>query len=120
MALTDPQSVTIDGSTISLPRISVGENKSTYKSADGDTALVATHTYGRRIRRTVRVDQQKISPDPFIPANNIRNSGSVVLFFDYPLGGFDSDDQLEAYKGLHGLLSASTYANLAKILGGES
>lgn len=43
MAFADPQSVTIDGTAISLPRVSSGVNAGAFKSNDGLTALSANH-----------------------------------------------------------------------------
>jgi hypothetical protein len=120
MALTDPQSLTISGVTTALPRVNTGNNSSLYKSEGGELELLASSQYGRRIRRTVRVNSNKVAADPFIPAQNVRLSGSVYLVFDFPEVGFTHTEQLETYKGLQGQLAASSYAVLAKLLGGES
>jgi hypothetical protein len=120
MALTDPQSVTIGASTIALPRVNTGNNSSSYKSADSTTELVASSQYGRRTRRTIRINSNKLAADPLITTQNVRLSGSVYLVFDFPDVGFTATEQSDIYKGLAGTLSASSYAVLAKLLGGES
>lgn len=120
MAFTDPQSITISGSTISLPRTSTGAGTSAYQSADGLVALTASHAYGRRTRRVLRLDHSKITADPFIPAQNTKVSMSNYLVFDLPPAGYTNADALAVYVGFKGLFTATTDAAITKLLGGES
>lgn len=122
MAFSDPQSVNPGGGAVSLPRVNVGANSSTYRSADSTLEFSLSHLYTRRdrIRRTARVDLDKMSADPFIPAQNRLVSASAYVVIDLPSVGFSNTELLNLYKGLEGNLAASTYANMAKLLGGES
>lgn len=120
MSFADPQSVTIGGSAVSLPRVSTGANKSEYLSADGLVKLSNSIAYGKRIRRVTRLDHSKITPDPFIPAQNVEVSSSIYIVVDSPKAGYTSADLLDLMKALMGNVSASTYANAVKLLAGES
>lgn len=120
MAFTDPQSITISGVTTSLPRTNVSGGASEYSSADGLIELSASSTYGRRTRRVLRIDHGKITPDPFIPANNTKVSMSNYIVFDVPVAGYTNTEALAVYTGFKTLFSASSDALIVKLLGGES
>ena len=120
MSFTDPSSVTISGVTTSLPRTSVDEDRSEYTSADGLIQLIASHDYGKRTRRMVRLDTSKLTSDPYKPAENVKVGMSVYTVFDLPPAGFTNADALAAWVGFNTLLTASTNALVSKLLGGES
>jgi hypothetical protein len=120
MALTDPQSIKIGASTISLPRVETGKNESSYLSADGRTRLTLSSQYGKRTRRVVRVDVSKITTDPFIPANNVEVGMSNYLVFDLPPAGYNATEAKEVYSGLIEALQASSAKIITQLLGGES
>jgi hypothetical protein len=120
MAFTDPQSITISGTPISLPRISTGTNESKYSSSDGLVDLSASHAYGRRTRRVLRVDHSKITADPFIPDQNREVSMSHYMVFDVPAVGYTNADVKAVYAGFKALYTASSDALIDKLLGGES
>jgi hypothetical protein len=120
MAFSDPQSVTISGTAISLPRTSVGKNESSYASADGLVALSASHAYGRRTRRVLRLDHSKLTADPFIPAQNTKVSMSNYIVFDVPVAGYTNTEALAVYAGFKAAFTATSDALITKLLGGES
>lgn len=120
MALTDPQSITISGTPISLPRTSVGNNSSDYLSEDGLVKLNLSHAYGRRTRRVLRLDHSKITADPYIPATNAKVSMSNYMVFDVPVVGYSNTDILAIYTGLKTLFSATSDDMVKKLLGGQS
>jgi len=120
MAFSDPQSVTISGSAISLPRVSSGQDESTYRSGDGLVDLVASSAYGNRTRRVLRLDHKKITADPFIPAQNREVSMSNYMVFDVPSVGYTNAEIKAVYVGFNSLYTASTHALIDKLLGGES
>jgi hypothetical protein len=120
MSFADPQSITIAGSTISLPRVSTGDGKAEYLSSDGLVKLTASNAYGRRTRRVLRVDHSKLTSDPFIPANNQKVSMSCYLVFDLPVAGYTNTQAKDVYTGFKTLYTASTDALIDKVLGGES
>jgi hypothetical protein len=119
MALSDPQSVTI-GTAISVPRTGSGLNLGAFTSADGNTGLAVSHQYGKRTRRTARVNFSKIAADPLISAQNIKYSASAYIVLDVPVTGFSAAEQLQIITGLTTWLTASTNANAVKVIGGES
>lgn len=120
MSFSDPQSVTISGSAISLPRVTVGQGSSTYTSSDGLTSLSASSAYGRRTRRNIRLDLAKITADPFIPTQNQKVSMSVYTVFDLPPAGYTNADALAAWVGFRTALAATSDTLISKLLGGES
>jgi hypothetical protein len=120
MALSDPQSSTISGPPISLPRVSSGDGESEYLSSDGLVRLTLANAYGNRTRRVVRVDHSKITADPFIPSQNTKVSMSNYMVFDIPPAGYSNADVTAVYAGFKALFTASSDAVITKLLGGES
>jgi hypothetical protein len=120
MAFPDPQSVTIAAATTSLPLVSRGEHKAVYSSGDGLIDLTASHAYGRRIRRVLRLDHSKVSADPYQPDTNVERSMSCYTVFDIPPYGYTPAQALEVYEGFETLLTANSSALITKLLGGES
>lgn len=113
---TDPQSVTVNAVAVSLPRISSTGSSSSYRSADTTEMLTISSAEGKRNRRTVRVDFNKIAADP-LTAVNAKFTGSVYLVIDSPISGFSIAELQYQVTALTAWLSA---ANVAKVLGGES
>jgi hypothetical protein len=120
MALADPQSVTFASGAVSLPRTSSGVNSSSYTSADGAVKLLASHQYGKRVRRTARISSDKITTDPLVTGANIRVSASAYVVLDVPTAGFTADEQKGLLLAISTWLSASTGANATKLVGGEN
>lgn len=120
MAFTDPQSITISGTAIALPRTSVENNGSSYQSADGLVKLTASNAYGRRTRRVIRVDHSKITPDPFIPTQNARVSMSNYIVFDIPPAGYTNTEALAVWTGFKNLVTATSDKLITQLMGGES
>lgn len=120
MAYTDPQSVTIGASTVSLPRTGSGINTGTFTSADGSTRLTVSNSYAKRTRRVIRLDVSKISSDVLVPSQNVKTSYSTYLVLDAPVNGVTSQEQIDAVKALINMLSAATFAATTKFVGGES
>jgi hypothetical protein len=121
MAFSDPQSIKISGTTTSLPRTSTGKGESQYTSADGLIDLQASSSSnGKRTRRVLRVDLSKISPDPYVPAQNVKLGTSCYLVFDLPVAGFTNAELKALYDGFIEAAQASSSALITKLLGGES
>lgn len=120
MAFSDPQSITISGTTTSLPRVNSGENSGGYSSSDGLIDLSASHTYGRRTRRVLRLDHSKVSADVFLPAQNVELSMSNYIVFDLPAVGYTNTEAKAVYTGFKTLFTATSDALIDKLLGGES
>lgn len=120
MSFTDPLSITVSGTTSALPRISVGDDESEYASGDGLIRVQASHDYGKRTRRLLRVDASKLSPDPYKPAENVKVSMSHYIVFDLPPAGYTAAEALAVFTGFRTLYSATSDAMISKLLGGES
>lgn len=120
MSFADPQSVTINAVAISLPRTSSGVNSGTFTSSDGNARLSVSHAYGKRIRRTIRLDSSKIASDPLLPAQNIKLSDSVYLVIDAPTSGVTNTELKQHVDGFLAALTASSGAKITQLLGGEN
>lgn len=120
MALSDPQSVTISGTAISLPRISSAVNAGVFASNDSTVRELVSHQYGKRTRHIFRIDHSKIAPDPLISAQNIKHSFSCYVVFDAPVTGYTVAEQKAIYDGFAAQLAASSGALVTKVLGGEN
>lgn len=120
MALSDPQSITISGVTLSLPRISAAPNKGVYASNDGKVTETVSHQYGKRNRHLFRVDTAKVASDPFQSGVNSKYAMSAYLVVDAPTVGYTVDEQKAIVDGLIAQLSASSGSLITRILGGEN
>lgn len=118
---TEPLSVTFPtAGAVSLPRTSVGNNTASYQSSDGLVKVSASHAYGRRTRRTFRIDHSKIAADPLISAQNIKYSMSFYIVTDIPPTGYTLAQVLDVQQGFLTAIRASSDALLQKYNGGES
>jgi len=114
--LADPQSVTINGGAVSLPKTSSGPTVNTFTSADGITSMTTKQNVtAARFRREVRLSQSKVAADP-ISGLNRQLGASVYLVIDEPKSGF-SDTELGYL--IDALKAWATSANYLKVLGGE-
>lgn len=121
MSLADPQTVTIaPNPATSLPRISEGDMKSEYRSADGLTLLTVSHNEGKRNRRMIRIDVSKLASDVFKPDENVMRSMSCYVVFDTPDAGYTPAEALAVWQGFATQLRASSDAIIVKVLAGES
>lgn len=120
MALADPQSLTIGGSTLSHPRTGSGDGTGVFTVEDGSSVLRVATTRGKRVRTLVRLENSKLSADPLLPSANVPVSASVQLVIDRPIQGFTNAQVKDIVLGLTTWLTASTAANTVKIIGGES
>lgn len=118
--LADPQSVTINAVAQSLPAVARGVNTSAYQKDDGTVKLSISHNYGKRTRRTCRLDFSKIAADPLVSSQNIKYSMSAYLVVDTPITGFTVAEAKQVVDGLTAYLTASSGAKVTSVLGGES
>lgn len=117
---SDPQSVTINAVAQSLPRIGQGLGSGVYQKDDGSYKLSISHANGARNRRVIRLDNYKTATDPLIPTQNAPYRMGVYLVVDVPKVGYTITEQGYVTNGFLAYLSASSYANMTKFLGGES
>jgi len=120
MAYTDPQTVTINAVAQTLPRTSSGTNSGVFTKDDGTVRLTVQHSSGKRMQNNIRLDFQKIAPNPLISAQNIMYSMSVNLRVDRPLTGFTVVEAKQIVDALTGYLTATSGARATQLLGGES
>jgi len=120
MALSDPQTVTVNAVAKSLQRVSSGDYTGTFNDAADGLTLKVTHTQGRRNRSTVRLEISKIAADVLVPTTNVPYSMTVQLMVDYPPQGFTVTELTNNIKALVDWFSASTYAQTTKIVNKES
>lgn len=121
MSFSDPLSVTIGGTTTSLPRVSTGANKSEYVSADGLLKILASHAYNaRRTRRVIRLDHSKVGASLLVPSQNEVFSSSIYMVVDHPRFGYTNAELLAIEEGFDAFLDANTNLIVTKLLGGES
>jgi len=117
----DPQTVTVNGVAIPLPRTPttnsgrIGE----FSSNDGNTVLaVRQDKTSNRFRREFRLTSRKVTADP-ISAVNKEVSASIIIAIDEPRFGFSDTELAYLYTGLTALIAASSNAKLNQLLGGE-
>jgi hypothetical protein len=103
----------------SLPRIGFGDNVGTFQTADGTVKLTVTHRNGKRSRTEVRVDHSKVTADPFVPNVNQKVGMSVYCVADRPINGYTTAEVKQIVDALTAFLTASSGANVTRVLGGE-
>jgi len=117
--LADPQSVTVGGTAISLPRTGSDRGSADYTSADGNSQMRVAQTINGSQRRTVvSLKTNKIAADP-ITAANTRKSSVWTIANVAPLDGFTVTELRDQLIGLANSLTATTGALTTKVLGGE-
>lgn len=117
MALSDPQSITVNSVAKSLPRVSFGDGQATYRSADEQFQLRISHKPAKgRKRHMIRIDQTVVAADPLTAENASQNLG-VYLVVDEPSFGFD-DTTIDYL--VVALRSFCVTATMLRVLGGES
>jgi len=117
---TDPQSLTVNAVANVLPRVQTNQSGAVYSKDDGNLKLTVSSAYGKRTRRTARVDFRKTAADPLFPAQNTPYTMSAYIVADVPPVGFTIVEQKQIVDALTAWLTASTGANVTKLLGGES
>lgn len=117
--LADPQSITISGTPVSLPRTGVGPQSAEYTSADGTLRFLVRQSSNSKTRRTaVSVQRNKIAADP-LTAVNTRYTETVTMSVVSPIDGFSIAELVADIVGLATWLTASSAANSTKTLAGE-
>jgi len=118
--LSDPQSITISGTAVSLPKTGTGPSSGTFTSADTSTSEVISHAYGKRVRRAARLNISKVSADPLLPSTNTRSTASMTVVWDVPVNGYTVAEVKAAWDGFAAQLAASSGAMVTQILGGQN
>jgi len=115
---TDPISITVNGVTKSMARISTGTMSSVYSTSDGLFTLTLSHqeTGKQRVRTLVKFVQKAIVTNP-LDSTNDYDTMTLSLTIDRPMAGF-TIVQLEQLTA--GFISWLTNANVDKLYGKES
>jgi hypothetical protein len=116
----DPQSVTINAVANSLPRTQAGVDAGVFQKDDATVKLSIRNSYANRTRRVVRLDNRKIAADPLSTGYNKEYAMSVYLVIDVPTVGYTNAEQKYQVDALTAWLTASSGANVTKVLGGEA
>ncbi len=121
MALSDPQSVTIGATPVSLPRVSSGDYTATYSKDDGLVKLKIQHLPSKTsTRRSVRLETTDVAADPLMAGVNREVPFAITVSFQDPSVGLSLAAKKDKSIALLNALTASSGALLTKILGGES
>lgn len=121
MSFGDSLAVTLAGVATTLPRVKVNGDSSVYRTSDGLLQATVSHLYGNsNARRMIRFDQKKYAADPFIPAQNRLVQQSFWTVCQVPTVGFTNTEAKDLAKMVNDFESATTYAMIIKLLGGES
>jgi hypothetical protein len=118
----DPQTVTVSAVPIVMPRVGSGIDTGTFRMEGPSSryGLSFSHTYGKRQRHLVRLDHSKIATDVLVPTTNAPYAMSTYLVTDLPLVGYDAAGSKAIVDGFLAYLTASSGANVTKLLAGES
>lgn len=116
---SDPYVVTISGVAKSLNKLTTTDSGSKFGTSDRLHRASVNHFYGRRERHTIRMDVDATTANPLISGQNVVNSYSIILTVDNPKG-FDTTTLKAAVDGFLAKLSASSGADVTKLLGGEA
>lgn len=117
MAFADPQSITIDGDAVSLPRTGFSANSGRFTAASGDESLEISHQSGSRFRHMVRLTDARTVGNPLVPDQNIAVNMSAHLVIDMPRNGYTVAEIADLAAAL---TAWATKANLQKVVSGES
>ena len=121
--LTDPQSLTYNGTATSLPLVSSGTMSRDYVSADGSLRLSISHvqTKAGRWRRVIRVRHTKIAADPFTSGKNLSYDCSFSVIADMPSVGYTAAElDLVADSLLKWCTGSGSTAVFDRVVAGES
>lgn len=122
MAFADPQSITIDGSTFACARVFSPSTMGTFVSSDTSQRIsVGPQPMSNgRTRRSAALVNTKITADPLVATTNVRVSDTIRLVIDRPVNGYSDAEVVKQVTGFIAWLTASSNANLIKLVAGEN
>lgn len=121
MAFADPQSITVNAVAQTMPRVETAGNRSVYSKDDSSYKLTVSHQLGKRNRRQIRLDAQKITADPLVASTNVKTNIAMYLVVDVPPNGTYTNAEVKlAVDGFLAYLTASSGAKITQLLGGEN
>lgn len=116
----DPQTITINAVPITLPRIGMSLDSGAFQKDDASYKESISHAYGKRTRRTIRLDAKKLGPDVMDSSLQVPYTMAVYAVVDVPTVGYSLVEQKQICDGFLAYLTASSGAKVAQFLGGES
>lgn len=117
--LADPQTISPSVGSRTANRQLTGTDLGRFITSDASVTLEVQTAPGKRIRTVARLVENKISPDP-LTAINARVGQTIALTINRPSDGFSEADVLTSVKAFLTWLTASSDANLKKIIAGEN
>lgn len=120
MSFDDPQTVTINAVDQVLNKTSSGDNTGVFSKDDQLVKMSVSHQYGKRTRRTIRLDHKKVAADPLATAQNLNYSMACYIVVDSPPFGYTPAEMKLIVDGFIANLNASSEENIVKFLGGQS
>jgi hypothetical protein len=96
MALSDPQTITINAVAQVCALVSADATKSVYMTPDEVYRFTVSHqASGNRVRRMVRIDKKVVAADPLTAINAYQSLGIYIVVDEPANGAFaDADIQL--------------------------
>lgn len=114
----DTQNVSVNGVGAQLPRVAFGDRKGTFENVAAGLRLTISHVLGKRVRRNVRIDFNKMIDDPLLEGVNRPVSMSAYTVLDVPTVGYTPTEVADNLEALAVFLSDEN--NRLKLVNGES
>lgn len=115
----DPQTITINAVPKTLNKLTTSEAGSKFATSTRDVLMGVSHSYGRRVRHTIRLQNDTLVANPLISGQNVSQSMSVYVAVDLPVG-YDTAAAKQVTDGFIAYLAASSGSAMAKLIGGEA
>jgi hypothetical protein len=118
--LTDPLSVTYDGSTKTLPRVSAGSRGTVYRTADGELEVSISRdpSWNGNERRSVKLSRTSPDPTPENVFDGFRNiTNSFTISYEFDPSRFELSDELPRLRAA--LLNLLDVPTQGRIISGE-
>ncbi len=111
--------LTVNAIAKSLNRTGSGIDTAAYSTGDRAYRLSVAHSYGKRVRRMIKLFHDSLTANPLVAGQNVNSSVTVHLVVDAPVG-YDTTLLKQDVDGYLAMLTASSGALIAKLLAGES
>lgn len=116
----DPQSITYNSVSKTLPAISRGDSQSDYRFADSGGNVFAfslLRQFKNRNRVVARLRRDAVAADPLRAGFNVQASATGTFTIDFPNVGFTTTEVQDLGRALRDWLSD---ANILRMLNGET
>lgn len=116
MAFSDPLTLSVDGTSLTLPRTGSSPNSGAFTTPDQRYKLLVRHNAGRRVQSVARLEFADVVTNPLISGSFMPASLAATFTVNRPLTGLDAETCIDLSAALVGWLTAS---NLTKLVGQE-